>query len=96
MKKTSYTLLALLACAGAWTLTSTNAQQGRPAGRTPSFVTGAQASGRPAGGPPAGISGRPSNGRPAGGPPAFVQALPGIYGVLEAADVDGDNQLDAH
>ena len=95
MKKTSYTLLALLTGAGAWTLTSTIAQQGRPAGGPPSFVTDRQASGRPAGGPPAGISGRPSNGRPAGGPPAFVQALPEIYGVLEAADVNGDNQLDA-
>jgi len=77
MKKTSHTLLALLAGAGAWTLTSTIAQQGRPAGGPPSFVTGGQASGRPA-----------------GGPPAFVQALPEIYGVLEAADVNGDNQLD--
>ena len=34
-------------------------------------------------------------GRPAGGPPAFFQALPEIYGILEAADVNNDNQLDA-
>ena len=77
MKKTSYTLLALLAGAGAWTLTSTTAQQGRPAGGPPAFITGAQ-----------------SSGRPAGGPPAFARFLPEIYGVLEAADVNGDNQLD--
>lgn len=47
--------------------------------------------GRPTGGPPAGFNSE----RPAGGPPAFAQALPEVYGILEAADADGNNQLDA-
>lgn len=34
-------------------------------------------------------------GRPTGGPPAFAQALPEVYGILEAADADGNDQLDA-
>ncbi len=50
--------------------------------------------GRPGGGPPPGVGQSFLAQRQAGGPPAFAQALPEVYGILEAADADGNNLLD--